>query len=112
MSAIEEKLLFHIKAAGLPAPEREYRFDVVNQRMWRFDFAYPDLKLAIEVEGVVFQKREQEHVGRHQTALGVEGDCQKYNAAIMQGWRVLRFTQRMVTSGEALRVIEDVLNAI
>lgn len=104
MSAIEEELFYQIKVAGLPEPEFEYRFDAV--RKWRFDFAYPDRMLAIEVEGVLWRS-----AGRHQTAYGLEMDCQKYNSAILQGWRVLRFTQRMVTSGEALKTIEAVLNA-
>lgn len=108
MSLIEEELLYQIKVAGLPEPTREYRFDGVKR--WRFDFAYLDCKLAIEIEGVVFQRPDRMQVGRHQTALGVEGDCVKYNSATMQGWRVLRFTQRMVTSGEALMTIEAVLN--
>lgn len=104
MSLIEDTLMFQIKVAGLPIPEREHRFDAV--RKWRMDFAWVDKKVAVEVEGVLFTR-----MGRHQTAIGLEMDCQKYNSSILQGWRVLRFTQRMVTSGEALKTIEAVLNA-
>lgn len=46
MSELEETLAFHLKAAKLPAPEREYRFD--PERRWRFDFAWPDQMLAVE----------------------------------------------------------------
>ncbi len=42
--------------AGIPF-EREYRFD--PHRLWRFDFAMPDQKLAIECEGAVWSN------GRH-----------------------------------------------
>lgn len=58
---------------------REYRFHPT--RKWRFDFAIPELKLAVEIEGR----------GRHQTVDGFRKDCEKYNAALLLGWRVLRF---------------------
>jgi hypothetical protein len=64
---------------GILAPAREYKFH--PDRRWRFDFAWPDLKLAVEIEGQ----------GRHQTFIGFRRDCDKYNAALALGWRVLRF---------------------
>tara|TARA_R110002126_G_scaffold288065_2_gene441348 strand:+ start:900 stop:1049 length:150 start_codon:yes stop_codon:yes gene_type:complete len=36
-----------LKKAGIPTPEAEYRFHPT--RRWRFDFARPDKKLAVEV---------------------------------------------------------------
>ena len=57
----------------------EYQFH--PERRWRFDFAFPSVKLAIEVDGR----------GRHQTAKGVIADCEKANEAVRLGWRVLRF---------------------
>lgn len=50
-------------------------------RRWRFDFAWPSQKLAVEIDGR----------GRHQTIVGVRADCEKMNEAIRLGWRVLRF---------------------
>lgn len=64
---------------GCPLPEREYAF--FDSRRWRFDFAWPAIKLAVEIEGR----------GRHQTVVGFRNDCEKYNTAIAEGWRVLRF---------------------
>ena len=58
---------------------REYRFHPT--RKWRFDFASPSLKVAVEIEGR----------GRHQSIAGFRGDCEKYNAATTMGWRVYRF---------------------
>ncbi len=49
MSALEDLLERHIKRTGLPKPAREYRFH--RERRWRFDFAWPDYKVAVEVEG-------------------------------------------------------------
>ena len=104
MSAIEEKLLFHIKAAGLPEPEREYRFDAVKR--YRFDFAYPDQMLAIEVEGGTWIPNTG-----HTSGVGYQSNVRKYNLAVVKGWKLLRFTTDMVTSGEAIMMIEAVLNA-
>ena len=67
---------------------REYVF--APPRRWRFDFAYLAAKLAVEIEGVVFFGGTK---SRHQTARGLAADCEKYNAAVEAGWRVLRFTQ-------------------
>ncbi|EPP5336614.1 hypothetical protein ACUSRM_000689 [Vibrio alginolyticus] len=49
MSQLEKLLLQHIRALKLEVPMSEYRFH--ETRRWRFDFAYPDQQLAIEVEG-------------------------------------------------------------
>lgn len=40
-------LLTQVRAAGLPAPVTEHRFHPV--RRWRFDFAWPDEHLALEI---------------------------------------------------------------
>lgn len=124
-----------MQAVGLPVPVRELRFDtgccghpdgchpilgrlagrcracgyekvcdpVHGPRRWRFDFAWPDRKIAAEVEGGT------ESGGRHVRPGGFDKDAEKYNAAAQQGWTVYRFTRRMVTSGEALNVIEKAL---
>lgn len=57
---------------------REYQFDLV--RRWRFDFAFPSQRLAVEVDGQ-----------RHRTAGGFIKDTEKCNEAVRQGWRVLHF---------------------
>ena len=38
-SLLENNFAFQIKASGLPAPEREYRF--MTTRRFRFDFCWP-----------------------------------------------------------------------
>jgi very-short-patch-repair endonuclease len=98
-SSIEEQLIWQIGVAGLPAPEREYKFH--PQRRWRFDGAYPSLKLAFEVEGGIHNR------GRHVRPEGYEKDVEKYNAATCLNWRVLRFTSAMVEDGRALRLLEE-----
>lgn len=101
---LEDRLAFQIKALGLPEPQREFRFDKV--RLWRFDFAWVDFSLAVEVEGAVWAG------GRHTRGAGFEADVDKYNAAACLGWQVLRFTATHVRSGAAIRRIEDALTAV
>lgn len=62
---------------GIPV-EREFKFHPT--RGWRFDFAWPGPRLALEVEGV----------GRHQTNDGFRKDSEKYNTANLYGWTVFR----------------------
>lgn len=54
-------------------------------RRWRFDFAWPSLMVAVEIEGGIFV------AGRHVRPSGFIKDCEKYNAAAANGWLVLRF---------------------
>jgi very-short-patch-repair endonuclease len=79
----------------------EYQFDVegtgefdkkgnLKLRKWRFDFAQPYLKIAFEVEGGTWTG------GRHVNPIGYAKDCEKYNAAVRQGWSVFRLTPQMI----------------
>lgn len=79
-SKAEEALYEALLAEPLPGwdLEREWRFD--DTRKWKFDFAFPSQRLAVEVEGQ-----------RHRTYAGHRGDCEKFNEATRQGWRILRF---------------------
>jgi very-short-patch-repair endonuclease len=103
-SKLELILASHIEFSCIPKPEREYRFH--PERKWRFDFAWPDLKVAVEVEGLTYGAG-----GRHQRVGGYQGDLEKYNAAAMAGWLVLRFTGNDVRRGIAIRQITQTLEA-
>ena len=52
---------------------KEYRFH--KTRKWRFDYALPSFKIALEVEGGVWSQ------GRHTRPKGFLGDIDKYNMA-------------------------------
>ncbi len=92
-----------VTAAGLPAPTLEHRF--APPRRWRFDLAWPSLRLALEIEGGVWTG------GRHVRGNGYERDAEKYNAATLAGWRVLRVTTGMIRDGRALALLESVFAA-
>ena len=101
MSGLEEILEQHINLSGLPRPAREFRFH--PRRRWRFDFAWPLKRIAVEVDGGIHCR------GRHVRGSGFERDAEKRNAAVMAGWRVLHFTPRQVRSGAAVRAIETLM---
>lgn len=72
-----------------PTLVREHR--PVPDRRWRFDFANTSARVAIELEGGVYTG------GRHTRGKGFEGDCEKYNEAILAGgWFVFRLTSGML----------------
>lgn len=96
-SGYAQNLKFQIKAARLPEPVAEHRFDPV--RRWRMDLAWPARRLFVEVDGGIWVG------GRHNRGKGYEADCEKLNAAAVAGWRCLRFTTGMVKSGAALNTL-------
>lgn len=63
---------------------KEYKFHPT--RRWRFDFAIPEYKIAIEIDGGVWT------YGRHNRSAGYIADMEKFNAAASLGWVVLKFT--------------------
>ena len=77
----------------LPACVREYQFHPT--RLWRLDFAWPDHKVAVEIDGLVYDGR-----GGHQTVAGVLGDCEKYEAALLAGWRLYRVPGPWISEGD------------
>jgi very-short-patch-repair endonuclease len=89
----------------------QLHFATSMKRRWRFDFAFPDFKVAVELDGVVMKKIEGRWftMGRHADVKGMRGDAQKGNAAIMYGWSVLHFLQDEVSPKRALNTTLRVL---
>jgi very-short-patch-repair endonuclease len=88
---------------GLPVPVGEYRFHPV--RKWRFDYAWPTQKVALEIQGGVFAK------GRHVQGAGLRKEYEKLNAAAADGWRVLFILPEQVSNGTAMQIIETTLRS-
>lgn len=118
MSAAEDMLALHLRTVGIDFV-REYRFGAeacggagkgLRERLkeaglqdWRFDFAIPAQKIAIEVEGGGWSG------GRHTRGAGFHGDLLKYEAALRLGWAVYRCDPAMVKAGRALETIRLLL---
>jgi len=89
-----EKLL----TSEIAKPVREFMFH--PKRKWRSDFSYPDIKLAIEIEGGARTG------GRHTRGQGFIDDMEKYNAMTELGWRLLRFIPHDLTKSTTIDQIK------
>jgi hypothetical protein len=67
-----------------PAPRIEHHFH--PERQWRFDFAWPDALVAVEVHGGIWKG------GRHTRGKGFAGDREKVASAQELGWLVYEVT--------------------
>ena len=77
---------------GLPVPVFEHRFH--EHRMWRFDLAWPDRLVAVEVQGGLFSG------GRHNRGRQMLDEYEKGNEAATMGWRVIHVTpDALATAG-------------
>lgn len=77
---------------------RELRFDPT--RRFRFDYAQPDLRIAVEVDGGVWR------YGRHNRPEGYIRDMEKMTLAASQGWLVLHFTPEDAFSATAIEAVK------
>ena len=91
-----------VRPADWPDPEAEYRFHPT--RKWRFDFAFPQVKVAVEIQGGNFIG------GRHNRGGQQAKDFEKLNAAVRLGWSVLQFGTRQMD--KPLEVAQEVVDAI
>ena len=77
---------------GLPDPATELLFH--PKRKWRFDYAWEEQKLALEVHGGIHSG------GRHTRGRGFVEDREKMNEATLLGWTVLEVTPEHIKSGQ------------
>ena len=81
-----------------PGAVAEFRFH--PSRRWRFDFAWPDKKLALQIQ------RRTLSGGRHTSGKGYRADCEKYSNAAIMGWAVIRVTTDMLRDGTAAKLLD------
>ncbi len=90
-------------APGLAAPTLELKFH--PKRRWRFDFSWPELKVAVEIHGATFKG------GRHTTGKGFGLDREKMNAAQLLEWKVLEYTEAQLQQYPD-RIVHEVAEAM
>ena len=73
-------------------------FDKIAKRRWKFDYAWPALKVAVEVDGFGFGHQAQQDIAKQN---------EKRNAAVTQGWKVLVFDSRNLGSKEKVQDAVD-----
>lgn len=115
----------------LPAPVKNFKFS--KTRRWKFDRAWPDYKVAVELEGTRPRPLRCHNCGVEVRAIKGDGsfgaviriygwhqrfsrfksDKVKYNAAVRAGWFILRFIHDDVNADpfEMVETIRDVISA-
>lgn len=89
---------------AFPVPDAEHKF--LDNRRFRFDYAFVEQKIAVEVEGGVWIQ------GRHTRGSGYVKDMEKYNLATVEGWRVLRFTPQQLKEEQTYNMLGKLLDRI
>lgn len=89
----ETRLAFQLDALGVPVFACQYQF--AKPRRWRADFAWPEYRLIVEVDGAVWAN------GRHTRGSGRVRDMERDNWCALHGWRVLRYTTAQAEDGTA-----------
>ena len=90
VDTLHDKVLTQL--VGLPDPATELLFH--PKRKWRFDYAWEEQKLALEVHGGIHSG------GRHTRGRGFVEDRAKMNEATLLGWTVLEVTPEHIKSGQ------------
>ncbi len=95
-----------IRDAGVPAPVGEVKFalDADDPRKFALDYAWPEAKLGVEVEGGVWSG------GSHGRGSGILRDMEKQNIAVVLGWRILRFTPSHLVYPDTVALIQRALS--
>jgi hypothetical protein len=86
------KLILEREFSDIAAWEADYQERYLKSKRskrYRLDFAHPDSRTGIEIQGGVYNR------GRHVTGSGYERDCRKYNLAYTSGWTIFLLTSQM-----------------
>jgi very-short-patch-repair endonuclease len=98
-SGFERLVVSLLLSAGLPRPVLQHQVEVGGVR-YRLDLAYPEARVAIELDGIDHLRPEM-----------FEGDRHRQNAIVLSGWTVLRFTWRQYL-GAADQLVAEVRLAL
>lgn len=99
-SSLESRFLALWQEAGGPPLAHDLVF--YPGRRWRADFAHGPSRTLIEIEGGVWNH------GRHTSPKGFMADAEKYLAATLAGWTVLRLTAPMLKEDRIRPIIDYV----
>lgn len=104
MTSATQSLAFlsALRRDRIPWPEAEYRFHPV--RLWRWDYAWPDQMVAVEVQGGVWTK------GRHGRGSGIVKDMEKFSHGAALGWRLLLCQPRDLCDDAFLALLRQALD--
>lgn len=97
-SALETMLEARMAAANITGYQTEYRS--LPNRKYRLDFAWPEKKLGVEVQGQV-----------HRIKQRFDDDIDKRALHILAGWRIIEVHRRAIQDGSAVEWIKALLSA-
>ena len=63
---------------------------------WRWDFCWPERRLAVEIQGGIWTR------GAHGHPSDILRNMEKHNDAVLLGWRWLQFSPEQVKAGDAV----------
>lgn len=86
-------------------PDLPFKAELVFSptRGYRFDFAWPEAGIAVELQGQIWKK------GAHSSGVGITRDCQKNLHAAILGWQVLPLTPEMAKDRAMLSSIAKLI---
>lgn len=99
----------HCDILKLPAYEREYAFAAEIGRRFRADFAWPEYRLLVEVQGGIFMRGGG---GAHSRPAGIVRDIERQQTALLLGWQVLPVTTDQVKNGRAVELVQRMLQVL
>ena len=103
MTPIQDRIfLAALAQTGIPAPVAEFRFHPI--RKWRFDFCWPDQKVALEIQGGIFFN------GRHSRGAAMLKEWEKLNTAAGMGYRLLYCQPADCTKAATIDAIKAALD--
>lgn len=122
--------LWHRHGNG-PEPLKQFRF--APPRLYRFDFSWPESRVAVEIDGgtqgrplachacgaTVRARNIDGSLGRvmmvphasHGSADGIQSGCEKNNLAVRMGWVIFRYTSIDIRE-RPLQMIEEVREVV
>jgi hypothetical protein len=112
VSCNKAEVLFNFQATlcKLPPYLCNYLFHPV--RKWEIDFAWPQFKIGMEVQGGLWGKsKDDKSPGAHGHPTGIRRDIEKHNAYLDLGWRVWCFEPAQIKDGTAVQHMERVLGS-
>lgn len=108
-SHLERLFRRQLEGQGIGGFQQEVEFH--PERKWRWDFAWPDRMIAVEIQGGT----EKHYLGdqsHHSTPQGYRNDLEKQREGQRLGWQVFAFTGLEVRNLSALRFLVGVMGEI
>jgi very-short-patch-repair endonuclease len=103
----EAMLAFSLTFGGRGIPKATRQFQFVPNRKVTADFAWPEFRVIVEVQGGIWRRGG----GAHSHPNNILRDIEKQQLAMLHGWWIFPVTTDEVQNGQALKLIELALQS-